>query len=117
MVAVSFELPALSMVHEERRQFQRAKTPLSIEIHTEGNAVPSRSQTSDISLGGCYVETNFTLAVGTRVEVALWLEDEKITAHAEVVTRHTSFGNGLKFVDISDECRNKLVRFLQQVIH
>lgn len=117
MVAVSFELPAPNMVHQERRQFQRAKAPLSIEIHTEGNAIPSRSQTSDISFGGCYVETNFTLAVGTRIEVVLWLEDEKITAQAEVVTRHTSFGNGLKFVDMSDDSRNKLERFLQQAIH
>jgi c-di-GMP-binding flagellar brake protein YcgR len=117
MGALNFEFPVPKAVDQEKRQYQRAKAPLSIEILMPGAAIPSRSQTSDISLGGCYVESNFTMAVGTKVEVGLWLGEEKIVTHAEVVTRHASFGNGLRFADLSLESRNKLSRFLQQVTH
>ncbi len=115
MGALNFAVAEPNVVTQERRQYQRARVPLPIEIRVPDGTAPNRSQTSDISLGGCYVESNFTMAVGARIEIGLWLEDEKIVTRAEVMTRHASFGNGLKFLDLSQESRSKLQRFLAQL--
>ena len=59
----------------ERREHIRLKLKVPIEIYLEGSDSPLRSATSDLSLGGCYLETIFPLPIGTNVELKLQLED------------------------------------------
>lgn len=94
------------------RQYPRFKTALSIELRPKGVTAPLRTQTSDVGLGGCYVEMVFTQEVSTPVDITLWIGDTKVCATGEVVSKHPSFGNGLKFTQISKEGREKLGEFL-----
>jgi c-di-GMP-binding flagellar brake protein YcgR len=96
----------------ERRKFPRAKTPLQIEFKTESATVMSHSETSDISMGGCYVEMSFTLAVGTTLDMILWVAEEKIHTKGVVVTHHPAFGNGIEFRDMAPADQEKLKQFL-----
>ncbi len=67
-----------------------------------------RLETADISLGGCYLELAITLEVGTLLNVALWLGDDKLAIVGKVVTRHSLFGNGIEFISMSQGSRHKL---------
>jgi len=96
----------------ERRRFPRFKAAVPIALSPEGASVASRTETSELSLKGCYVEANFTLAVGTKLQVELWVGDEKLTANAVVATHHPGFGNGFEFFDMSAEDEARLKRFL-----
>jgi c-di-GMP-binding flagellar brake protein YcgR len=97
---------------KERRKSPRTKIAISIEFKTEGAAVASRAETADLSLFGCYVEMSFTLPVGTRMNLTLWVEDARLPTRALVVTHHPQFGNGIEFLDMSQEDRAKLEQFL-----
>ena len=99
----------------ERRKYVRIPVAIAVEFTPDDAAVATHAPTSDISLGGCYVEMNFTLPVGTRVEMALWLGEEKVWVTAKVVTHHPYFGNGFAFIDVSETTSNKLVHFLSSV--
>jgi len=71
-----------------------------------------RLETSDLSLGGCYVEMALTLDVGTKLDIILWLEGQKVSTRGVVVTRHPQFGNGIEFVGMFSESERRLRSFL-----
>lgn len=97
------------------RQYPRFKAALSIELRPKGVSAPLRTQTSDIGLGGCYVEMVFTQEVSTPVEITLWIGDAKISGSGEVVSKHPSFGNGLKFTRLSENGKETLGRYLESL--
>ena len=47
------------------------------------------------------------------MDIVLWLNDEKIQARAEVVTRNAHLGNGIRFIRISDADKLKLRSFVE----
>ncbi len=95
----------------ERRRYLRIEVAAQIEIRPDGTNVPMRLETSDLSLGGCYVEMNLTLEVGTGLDVVLWLDQQKVSTRGVVVTRHPQFGNGISFLSVSPENDARLRAF------
>jgi hypothetical protein len=97
----------------ERRKHPRAKVGIPIEFKPEGAAVASHAETADLSLNGCYIEMSFTLPVGSKLDLILWIEDARLATHAVVVTHHPQFGNGIEFREMSQEDQGKLAHFLK----
>ncbi len=97
----------------KQRQHPRYKAAVSVELRPKDAPTPLRTQTADIGLGGCYVETNFTEEISTPVEITLWVGDSKVSVAGEVVSKHPSFGNGYKFIRLAKEGEEALDRYLQ----
>ena len=97
----------------ERRGAIRLKVHVSVEIHSEGSTSPIRSATSDLSLGGCYIETIFPFPIGTRLEMKLQLEDTLLLL-ATVVTSDPQVGNGIHFTRMLPEDIEQLRIFLEK---
>jgi len=87
---------------------------VQVELHPEGNTTPLRTATSETSLGGCYVETMFTFAVGTMLKMTLWLGDEKVITPGRVATCFPQVGNGIEFTGMSTDDQKKLEQFLSE---
>jgi PilZ domain len=98
---------------QERRRFPRVKSALALELRYAGCTAPVRATTSEISLGGCYIETMFTLDVGTKLDVVIWLDGQKLAAKGVVATRYPQVGNGIDITDMKLEDRAKLEAFLK----
>jgi c-di-GMP-binding flagellar brake protein YcgR len=98
---------------QERRKYPRTKATIAIEFKPEGAAVASHAETADLSLSGCYVEMSFTLPVGSNLDIVLWVEETRLAMKAVVVTHHPQFGNGIKFLDMSQEDQARLANFLK----
>jgi c-di-GMP-binding flagellar brake protein YcgR len=97
---------------KERRRFPRVAVALQVEVRLKDTDVPLRSQTTDISLGGCYVEMPLTLEIGSKVDMRFWMGGEKVNAKGVVVTCHTQFGNGIEFTSMSFEGQSRLRHYL-----
>ena len=95
------------------RQYPRFKKTLPVELRPLALSAPLRAQTQDISLGGLYVEMSFTQKVSTKLEIALWIGDTKISAKGVVVSDHPAFGNGVKFTELTEESRASLRQYLE----
>jgi len=102
-----------AVASSERRLFQRLTVAVQIEVRAKNDSVPIRLKTTDISVGGCYVEMAITLEPGTLVDVVLWLDQAKLVLEGRVVTRHPHFGNGIEFVSVTPEAEALLQNFLQ----
>jgi c-di-GMP-binding flagellar brake protein YcgR len=96
----------------QRRRYERTKTAVEVELHSDRHATPLRSKTADLSVGGCYLEMMFTLPVGSKLKLALWLDDVKLNIDAVVVTCDVQVGNGIQFTSISAEDSAKLQQYL-----
>ena len=103
----------LTTASGERRRFQRLAIPVQTELRIQDSQAPIRVETSDISLGGCYVEMALTLAVGIPLNILLWLGHEKLVVDGRVATCHPQFGNGIEFINLTNESQQKLEQFLK----
>jgi c-di-GMP-binding flagellar brake protein YcgR len=97
---------------EERRQYSRTKVAVAVELQPDKASTPLRVKTADLSIGGLYVEMMFTLEVGTKLKIVLWINDVKVSTGGVVVTRDLQVGNGIDFTDIAPEDRVRLEQFL-----
>jgi len=98
----------------ERRKSPRFKVSVPVEIHSELSTAPLHCATSDLSLGGCYIESMYPFPAGTSLDLKLEL-GATLPISASVVTCDPQFGNGIEFVRMLPEDRAALVRFLDAV--
>jgi c-di-GMP-binding flagellar brake protein YcgR len=97
---------------EERRQYSRTKVAVAVELQSDKASTRLRVKTADLSIGGLYVEMMFTLEVGTKLKLVLWINDVKLSIGGLVVTRDLQVGNGIDFTDMAPEDRVRLEQFL-----
>jgi hypothetical protein len=98
----------------DRRRYARSKAHVPVELHVEGSDTPIRGSTSDLSLGGCYIETMFPFPVGTQLEMKLQTNGTLLLL-ATVVTCDPQFGNGIAFTKVLPEDFEELRTYLEQV--
>jgi hypothetical protein len=100
---------------KDRRRFPRVKCSISAELHPTGQPVVW-AKVSDLSLGGCYIEMPIPLAVGSKLEVLLWLGTNKVRFHCEVASASRGVGIGMRFTDVSEENLELLRHHIQTLI-
>jgi hypothetical protein len=69
-------------------------------------------QWSQRFLSGCFVEMMFTLDIGTKLKIDIWVSDVKVSTEGTVVTRLRNLGNGIQFTKLGPEDRARLKQFL-----
>jgi hypothetical protein len=106
---------ASSLPQAERRRHPRYTVHVQIELRQEGNDVPMRLETTDLSRNGCYIQLLIPLSVGTRVQATLWLDGCAAVVRGRVVTRHPQFGNGIMFLEFGGDAEQQLNRYLDAV--
>ncbi len=98
---------------QERRRFPRVKSAVALELRYPGAVAPLRATTSEVSLSGCYIETMFTLDVGTPLEIVMWLDGQKLSGKGVIATKYPQVGNGIDIKEMETEDRVKLDAFLK----
>lgn len=111
----SYDSPTMNAsAHDpERRRYPRVKVKIPVEL-TCADKAPMRTSTDEISLCGCYIETMFTMDLGTRLHVALSLKEDVIRCMGMVATKHPQVGNGIDFIDIAPDDRLKLSKYIAE---
>jgi PilZ domain len=104
------------MTYSSERRHQRISIGVPVEMRSPTETFIRRAQTANLSFGGCYIEMLQTLEAQARIDVVLWINNEKVHAWAEVVTNHTGIGNGVKFVHMLREDQEKLKSFVDSMV-
>jgi diguanylate cyclase (GGDEF)-like protein/PAS domain S-box-containing protein len=99
-----------------RRQYARIKLSVPFEIQTDRSSVPIRGATTDLSLGGCYIESIFPFPIGTNLDIRLSIQTTVLIS-AIVVTCDPQVGNGIRFNTMLAEDREALAAFLESAEH
>ncbi len=100
--APSPEEPAKSSGHENRAQV-RFPFSAAAEVYELRSQTRVTGRCSDLSSGGCYIDTLSPLPVGAVVKIRMERETREFEAGAIVAYAHTSMGMGLAFTEMDGE--------------
>jgi DNA-binding response OmpR family regulator len=101
----------------DRREQARHACQLGTEVYRLGKNLPYRCQLTDISTGGCYVETPEPFAKGTQVEMIVRTEDFRFRSAGVVKVVHPGFGMGVEFASQTPVQRDQVQRLIKIVFH
>jgi hypothetical protein len=100
----------------DRRQAPRYDIVAIAEVSDpdEGKLVPGR--VTQVSRGGCYLDTPKTLPVGTALKVILFRDQKTFVAQAKIIHVQERVGMGLAFIDPPQDQLAILDRWLAEVL-
>jgi hypothetical protein len=99
----------------ERRKHPRLKCLNSIELQPASANAPIWSKTTEMGMGGCFVEMPMPLPVGTTLKISLWIGEQKLRFSGKVVNSRPGFGIGVQFTEVSAEDVDRLKEFLRSI--
>jgi hypothetical protein len=99
-------------VHMDHREYHRHQTCFPVELWSTGSRSPMRMSATDVSGGGCYVQTMLPAPVGTGLMLSFWLEGERITCKCTVRTCDVGFGMGIEFTGLDPATKQRLQAWL-----
>jgi diguanylate cyclase (GGDEF)-like protein len=100
---------------KNRRLYPRVRGRLTTEISGGGQTLATLGIVTNLSLGGCYLETSGILLPGSKVKLAFSHEQIKVSIESEVVRMDMGIGAALKFSETTHEVRASLQRILEQL--
>ena len=95
-----------------RRIQSRHACRLGADVFREGSVVPNRCVLSDISAGGCYVETTEPFPSGSATEIIVRTLTMKLRVQGTVQVAHPGFGMGVKFTLKTAEQRDQVEQLI-----
>jgi len=99
-----------------KRRFPRHRVRFPLEIWTErSGGSQMKTQATDISGRGCYVETMIPLPIGTALSITFWLGEERISTPAVVRTCDGGVGMGIEFTGLKLETQEALQRLVEEM--
>lgn len=101
----------------EKRRSRRYKCEGGVQIRQEGRDVNTWASFTDISLHGCYVETQATYPAGTSLQLKLDANGIRIETKGTVRVNYPYLGMGIAFVDMSAENQAHLRKMLATITH
>lgn len=100
---------------KNRRLYPRMKGRITIEFRPEGSDIPVLGNLTNISLGGCYVETSVILAPESRLLLNFSMDDTRLQAEGNVVRSDPGMGLAIKFKEGNRDSRAHLHEILEFV--
>ena len=107
------ELGLIAASSPDRRQQPRHECSLGAEVSRAGTTIQQRCFVTDLSMGGCYVQTSEPLPVGTAIEVVMRTQELKLKLPGKVQSVHRGLGMGIHF--ISEKMPPELQRLVSEV--
>ena len=97
---------------KNRRLYPRINGRITVEFRPEGTETPVLGNLTNISLGGCYIETSAVLAADSRLNINFSIDGEALLAEGSIVRCDPGMGLAIKFKEGNRDDR----AYLQKVV-
>jgi hypothetical protein len=101
--------------YKDRRSHPRIKCRVTIEMETEPGGPPMFANVTDVSLGGCFVETSTIVAPGSRIKLVFSMDDASLSAEGVVARLDAGTGIAVQFREMNREGRERMFKILEFV--
>ena len=98
-----------------RRMYPRVRSRVTTEIAVEGQERTVLGILTDLSMGGCYVETSAMLLPGSKLKLTFSVDQTTVVVHSVVIRMDMGIGGALKFDESTHEVRTALQRTLDHL--
>ena len=99
---------------DDRQPRRYPRWPVSIDCEVEGAATSASMRLSELSVGGCYVDTRMVFSDGTPVTIKAMFPGADLTFTGKVLYAQPGYGFGVGFDPLPDPVREKLEDYLKQ---
>jgi diguanylate cyclase (GGDEF)-like protein/putative nucleotidyltransferase with HDIG domain len=103
------------LAYKDRRSHPRLKCRITIELQTDPGGVPLFANLTDISLGGCFIETSTILSPGTKINVGFSMDDATLATEGVVMRLDPGSGVAVQFPELNREGRERMFRIIEFV--
>jgi len=100
---------------KNRRLYPRTRARLTTEIQLADGSRSAMGIITNLSLGGCYVETSGIMLPGTQSTLTFSFQQTTVTLPTEVVRMDMGIGAAIKFLETGHEQRAALQHILEQL--
>jgi diguanylate cyclase (GGDEF)-like protein/putative nucleotidyltransferase with HDIG domain len=100
---------------KNRRLYPRMKSRVTIELQPNGDAAPLLGNLTDISLGGCFIETSAIVTTGTNLKITFSIDDGRLHTEGIVIRSIPGSGIAVQFNEMNRDDREKMSRILEFV--
>lgn len=100
---------------QEKRQAPRYPLIASAEVTDLQTETRLSARTSDLSLGGCYLDMPNSLPAGTEISLRILRNGTTFTASAVVVYCQANMGMGIKFTSVQSGQYEILKKWLAEL--
>jgi hypothetical protein len=100
----------------KKRAVRRCPFVASAEVTELSSETRLSARTSELGLGGCYIETLNPFPDGTMVQLRIVRDQGVFETKAKVVYSHGNFGMGLAFTDMTPKQRSILEDWLAEIV-
>jgi hypothetical protein len=100
----------------KQRSVRRCPFVASAEVTEPSSGARLSARTSELGLGGCYIETLNPFPEGTLVQLRIVRDRGAFETMAKVVYSHANFGMGLAFTDMIPNQRSLLEDWLAELV-
>ena len=96
---------------EDRRQYDRSR--MIVDVYFNGSDATGVASTTDISVGGLYMNTQTVIPEGSLLTLRLpFSDDQQVVVNAEVVYSNPGHGVGVRFQGLLAKDRTLMEREL-----
>ncbi len=99
----------------DRRKHPRFQCTGAAQIGEAGKGLRMWGTLTDISLGGCYVQTVSNMPIGTHLDVSVAVDTHSFAAKADVRTSHPNIGMGMQFIALTPENQRRLELLVERL--
>jgi hypothetical protein len=99
---------------EERQPRRYARWPVAIDCEVEGASGRASMRLSELSLGGCFVDTRTLFTEGMATTIVAFFPGGELTLPGRVLYVQPGYGFGVGFDALPDSTRERLEAFLRQ---
>jgi len=103
------------LAYKDRRAHPRMKCRVTIEMQAGDTAVPVFANLTDISMGGCYIETSTILSAGSTLKLKVSMDDPSLCVEGMVARLDPGSGVAVQFRELNREGRDRMFRILEFV--
>jgi hypothetical protein len=100
----------------KRRSVRRCPLVASAEVTELHSGARLSARTSELGLGGCYVDALIPFPEGTLVGLRILRDQGVFETKAKVVYCHPTFGMGLAFTEMTPDQRSVLEEWLAEIV-
>ncbi len=101
--------------YKDRRSHPRLKCRVTIEMHTDTGGTPIFANVTDVSLGGCFVETSTILPPGSKIKLGFSMDDSTLVAEGVVLRLDPGSGVAVQFREVNREGRERMFKIIEFV--
>jgi hypothetical protein len=100
----------------QKRSVKRCLFVASAEVNELGSATKLVIRTSELSIGGCYLDTINPFPEGTTIHCRILRDNGVFESKAKVVYSNPGFGMGVAFISVTPDQRTILEDWLADLV-